>query len=166
MEALSLIAGVSIFAAGALVYFGITSPTEVEVPLLFALPGVLISWLVTVLLMVEFTRATRKDVSWLRRARGLESAEMRSLVQWCPRWLLASTLSMAAVSFAAVFPLGKLRWDLQDPLSSVTAIGFCFGTAVFYFLAVPVMASASRMPGEFTAQQSVQPDRREDAAPG
>jgi hypothetical protein len=105
--------------------------------------------LVTVSVANEFIKVVRAGQPWLRRIAHASFGELKVLVQWCPRALLILALLGAVAALAIALPLGHVRWYGGQPFTGREAIGFAAGAALFYFVSVPVLASASRMPGTF-----------------
>ena len=109
-------------------------------------------FLVAVLLATELAKVTHDGESWRERSRGLSTSDLRSLTRWCPRWLLFLCILGIVVSLLIVIPIGGVHWTEGQPFTSKEALGFGAGLSLFCLLAVPVLASASRMPGSFESQ--------------
>lgn len=105
-------------------------------------------WAITVLLMVEFAEPRRKGKSWW--AQGLSFGELRTLVRWCPRPLLYASLLVATGAMVVSAKIGSTHWSFGEDFTARHAIGFSLGIAIFCSFALPVLASASRMPGAFS----------------
>ena len=108
-------------------------------------------WFVAVTLATELTKATREGQSWWKKSRGLSASDLRSLTKWCPRWILGLCLAGIVVSLLVLAPIGGVHWTSDQPFTAREALGFGAGLSLFCLLAVPVLSSASRMPGSFAA---------------
>ena len=61
-------------------------------------------------------------------------------------------MALAAVSFLVALVIGRVSWRFEEALSPRIALGLCSGITLFCSLAVPIIASAARMPGTFHAR--------------
>jgi hypothetical protein len=100
-------------------------------------------------LIIEFTRLRRPNVSSYLGRRGLSGIEVSELTHWCPRWLIVAVILLLVYEFAVLLPLGRISWGSDRPFTQREALGVCFGLSIFVLLSLPVLASASRMPGTF-----------------
>jgi hypothetical protein len=148
LEFMALGVGVSALATGILVYSGLVPAVVVEGSVVVAFFLTFVLWGVAVLLTVEYARANQKTESWLRPAR-LSTGDLRTLISWCPRRILIAALALAAVSFLVALVIGRVSWRFEEALSPRIALGLCSGITLFCSLAVPIIASAARMPGTF-----------------
>lgn len=131
-------------------HLGVTA----EATALFAVGVLLVAtftvFCVGISLAGEFVEASRPALSWRNRMSGLSGTELKALTQWCPRWLIAVSLSGVFIGLALLIALGgHVHWSSGTPFTTRESLGGCAGVLVFALLPLPVLASASRMPGSF-----------------
>lgn len=158
LELWAFVVGASAFPVGLLAYLGLMPSALIEGPLFVAFLSVFVVWGASILLIMEFNRATKRQTLWWLSS-GFSFAELRTMVSWCPKELLVFCLALSAISFVTALPLGRVSWRPDEPLSARSALGLCSGVSLFCGLALPIIASAARMPGTFQAQQAVAADR-------
>jgi hypothetical protein len=134
----------------ALISDGYATPVAVQPYVMTGFILKFLVWPVAILLMVEFAKLRRAGQSWWSRTKGLSLEEVKNLTQWCPRPLLYIALCAAALSMVESFGTGGTHWSSELGFTQENAIGFSLGIATFCSLALPVLASASRMPGRFS----------------
>jgi uncharacterized membrane protein YadS len=148
-ECVALIGGVGMVALGLGVRLGRFEPTQVE-PLL--VPAFLLMFMpfgLTVMLASEFARAIRRPRRSAFGEEGLSISEVRQLVSWSPvplRYAFAAAIGLLAY---VVIAIGPVEWSSNQPFTSREAQGFPLFMSAFLLVSVPVLASASRMPGSF-----------------
>ena len=98
----------------------------------------------------EYAQTVRTNASWWQRSRGLSLAELKALTQWCPRWIIYLSLVCGVAGIAMAFQVGDVQWSPGQPFTEREALGFTAGQSTFCFFALPILASASRMPGNFS----------------
>lgn len=128
---------------------GRISPTQVESRLWLVIVVLIYMAAIWLALMQEFVAhrhgASSERVSDTR----LPLADVIFMQQWCPGWLKAS-YAIATVLFVYVFAyLGHVRWSSSAPFTRSDAMGFLLLSSTFALLALPTIASASRMPGTY-----------------
>ena len=94
------------------------------------------------------------EYGWWRRT------QMR--LHWCPPYLL----SLYLVAFAAgVYGMRlsglDMSWTGNQPLTSRLAASFSLWASMLFFAAVPILVSASRMPGTYATQFAPSPQGRQ-----
>jgi hypothetical protein len=151
LEFLALAVIFTAFPSGILVYWGGTA-VAIEGFVIAAFSFVFVIWGVAAMLTAEYARAGGSSRSWFSPAPSLSLSDLRTVVSWCPRRLLYGCLALAAVSAVLAAAVGKVSWRFDEPLSSITALGLCSGITLMCCLALPIIASAARMPGTFRAQ--------------
>ena len=85
-------------------------------------------------------------------------------LHWCPPYLL----SLYLVAFAAgVYGMRlsglDMSWTSNQPLTSRLAASFSLWASMLFFAAVPILVSASRMPGTYATQFASSPRGGNDA---
>ena len=148
-EICAIAGGLATCVSSAAVFFGMVAADVIESSVFVEFFAMLAVWFPAVLLAKESTRAIRGRTSASRNDDDMSGKELAALVRWCPRWLVAASISCAAVAFLIALPIGEIQWPSNEPFTSREAIGLNLGLAVFFFLAVPILASASRMPGAY-----------------
>lgn len=148
-EALGVVQSVVAISIALLVLDGLVAPASAQPIVMTNFMLLFPTFAVAVFIMVEFTNAQRVGQSWWQKNRGLSLAEMKALVRWCPPPLLYLCLGSVAAGVVGTLIGGGVHWSSHQEFTSHHAVGFSLGTLVFCSLAVLVLASASRMPGEF-----------------
>ena len=97
----------------------------------------MLSWLVTMLLMTEVTRATR--------GRG----QIAAAVRHCPGPLKAAALVGIVLASLQMFPIGEVGAVPGQAMTLRELRGFLSGAVVFPCLSFPVIASATLMAGGY-----------------
>ena len=98
----------------------------------------------SVYLMAQFVKIMRSGQSWFQQAHKLSWVEAKEIVRFCPRWLLLISLTGAVAAVVIGYSVGKVTWRTGMPFTEREAIGFSTGSALFYFLSLPILGSASR----------------------
>jgi hypothetical protein len=129
---------------------GIADPQRFEPFVFYSFTVMFAVFGTAVLVISEYVQTVRTQGSWWQRARGLSLAELRALLHWCPRWLAYLSLAGAVAGFLIMLPVGTVDWSDGQPFTEREALGFTTGLSIFCFLALPVLGSASRMPGTFS----------------
>ena len=150
MEVLAGASGLSGLVSGVLILARAADPKIFEPFVFYAFAAMFAVFGAAVWVAGEYAQTVRTDASWWQRARGLSLTEIKALVHWCPRWLVYLSLACAAAGFTMAFQVGEVHWSPGQPFTEREALGFTAGLSTFCFLALPVLASASRMPGSFS----------------
>ena len=162
-EILASVGSAYSLAAAIGVTFGYLTPTRVEsllVPFLLLGFGV---FAIAVVLFHEFARVLHGKPSRLFEENELFLGEVRQLLRWCPGpTKLAFVIAGVALLFA-MFYVGAVEWSSGQPFTEKEAKGFPLFLSVFMLVALPVLASASRMPGAFADHFAPRPRAKNDA---
>ena len=152
LRAVELVAAADVLAALAIIGLVIDRYISPATAQPYVLSGFLLLfpvWSVAVFLMVEFTKLRREGQSWWARSKGLSFEEMKALVQWCPRPFQYAALVITVLAMLVMLKTGGTHWSSGQDFTERHAIGFSLAILLFCSLAYPVLASASRMPGQF-----------------
>ena len=99
----------------------------------------------------EYVKTVRKPTTWRQRTGGLDSKELSAVLRWTPRlYLLVAATGMFVLAFAAI-KYGSVQFRSTQTPDPSKIPGLFFYFSVFYALALPVLASASRMPGSYAS---------------
>ncbi|MFN5047494.1 hypothetical protein [Roseateles sp.] len=112
-----------------------------------------------VLLLLTFLPACVLAEEYGRSRRGLDSVsvpkdgltlnELAELLTWAPTpCKVAACLGIVLAVYAAL-EFGEVGWSSMDPPSAADGVGAALYLATFFMLALPVLASAARMPGSY-----------------
>jgi len=96
-------------------------------------------------LVAEFARARNVGMRWL------SSAEFAELIHWSPRWLNV-TVALLFIYALAVIVFVRIDWSSAQTLARREALCDWFILSTFVLVSLPILASASRMPGTFAEQ--------------
>jgi hypothetical protein len=107
-----------------------------------------LSWLPVMLLLSEYTRATRGPPSFSRDP-ALSGSELASLTRHCPGRVWG--LTIAGIVFAAVqwVKVGDVDVALGGNIEPDQLRGLLAGATVFFCLGLPVLTSAALMQGGY-----------------
>jgi hypothetical protein len=146
IEAFALLdAGVA-GVVGSLVLGRVLEPSEVQPLALAAIAAVCLIFGTAVALVGEYARL-RHD-----RRQYLSSAEFAELIHWSPRWINVTAALLFIYDLAVIIPLGEVSWRSGQPFARREALEICFFLSTFVSVSLPILASASRMPGTFAEQ--------------
>lgn len=97
----------------------------------------------------EYVRTVRRPASYREKVTGLSSSEISALLRWAPPAHKLAGVFGVLVLVVAGLAFGSVSWSSERPptLRDGTAGGLYL--AVFFLLALPVLASAARMPGSY-----------------
>jgi hypothetical protein len=162
-EIVALAGSVSSISAAAAVALGYMSPARVEsfLALLLILgSGVFV---VAVLLFHEFAQVLHGKPPSILRETELSIGETKQLLRWCPGPTKLAFVIAGAIMLIAIFSVGTVEWSSGQPFTAKEAKGIPLTLAVFMLVALPILASASRMPGAFADHFSPMTRTQNDA---
>jgi hypothetical protein len=110
-----------------------------------------LAWLVAMLLLSEFTRATRGPPSFSRDP-ALSGSEVASLTSNCPPRVWYAVVAAIAVAVLQWIKVGDADVALGGDISPRQLRALLSGAIVFLSMSVPVLVSAARMGGGFEDQ--------------
>lgn len=122
-------------------------PIELALTAGFAL--LLLSFLPACVLGAEYARAVRRSENHLAFSDGLNLAELSELLSWAPLACKVAAGSGLALAAYAAIVYGEVSWSTMDPPTREDGIAGALYLASFLLLALPVLASAVRMPGSY-----------------
>jgi hypothetical protein len=102
----------------------------------------------------EYTAIARAGEPWWRKARGINSEDIKILTRWCPPWEKYGSWVVAGVLIAVLLPGGHVSWSPGDPFQLREVRALIFGPALAIFFVIPYIASARRMPGSYADRDS------------
>jgi len=100
----------------------------------------------------EYVRAVRKPVTWHQRTDGLNASELKALVRWAPRPYLFAAGAGIVIAVTAALQFGSITITDSQPINPNDIVAIALYFAVFFLLALPLLASAARMPGAYGEQ--------------
>jgi len=122
-------------------------PIELAFTAGFAL--LMLSFLPACVLGAEYARAVRRPESLLARVDGLNTRELSELLSWAPLACKAAAgFGLTLAAYAAI-EFGAVSWSTDDPPTAADGVAGALYLAAFFLLALPVLASAVRMPGSY-----------------
>jgi len=97
----------------------------------------------------EYVRTVRRPESYREKVAGLSGSEITALLRWAPPAHKLAAVFGILVLVVAGLVFGSVSWSSERPptLRDGTAGGLYL--AVFFLIALPVLASAARMPGSY-----------------
>jgi len=99
----------------------------------------------------EYGRAAMGPPSWFR-SRGLGAKDISFLIRWAPVLYKAAAITAVLLMVATALKFGRIRFTENEPLNPEEIPGMFLGLSVFYLLALPILGSASRMPGSYASR--------------
>jgi hypothetical protein len=109
------------------------------------------SWLLVMLLLSEYTRATRGPPD-LSRDAELSGSELASLTRHCPGGIWGVTIFGIVYAVAQWLQVGDVDVALGGDISPNELRGLLAGATVFLSLSLPVLSSAALMEGGYDDQ--------------
>lgn len=122
-------------------------PIELAFTAGFAL--LMLSFLPACVLGAEYARAVRRPERHLALANGLNLAELSELLSWAPLACKVAAGSGLALAAYAAIEYGEVSWSTTAPPTRDDGVAGALYLATFFLLALPVLASAVRMPGSY-----------------
>ena len=136
------------------VHTGRMGPAQVESKLLLVLAFMVFIAAVWMGLVQEFLTLRHGADDPRSSDTRLTLSDMIFTQRWCPGWL-KSSYGLAAVLSLYVFAyIGHVKWSTSAPFRSSDAIGFLLLSSTLGLLALPTIASASRMPGSYAERMT------------
>ena len=162
-EILALAGSICLLSAATAVALGHMPPTRVEsfLALLLILGSCI--FVIAVLLFHEFAQVLHGKPSSLFEENELSIAETKQLLRWCPGPYKLAFAVAGVVMLTAIFTVGAVEWSSGQPFTEKEAKGIPLFLAVFMLVALPILASASRMPGAFADHFAPNPRAKNDA---
>ena len=137
-------------ALAALVHTNVVGASAAENPTTALFFLLFLTFFPAVILQVEFVKLRGEEESWWRESKGLSWNETKLLLSWCPRPLVYVCVALIAIGLAFGLFEGGTSWSSGQPFTTRHAIGFSLASMSFGAIALPVIASALRMPGEYS----------------
>jgi hypothetical protein len=125
------------------------SPLELLLLALFAL--LMVTFAPACVLAGEYVRTVRQPNRYREHVAGLAAHELKALVRWSPFLYKATAVAGFVVALVVGLVVGQVSWSDTDPLTSREAAAASLYLACFYLFALPVIGSAARMPGSYSA---------------
>lgn len=97
----------------------------------------------------EYVRTVRRPESHCGKVAGLSSSEISALLRWAPLVHKLAAVFGVLVGVVAGLVFGSVAWSSDHPPTSRDGTAGGLYLAVFFLLALPVLASAARMPGSY-----------------
>ncbi len=148
-EVVATILGVTGFVGACLLSLQVMSLSFVEKLLPYIFVTGMLVFFASLLVLNDYARLVRNVAPGQKNTDGLSIREMKQLVFWCPTWLWWTSIIIGAICMGVLMYLGEVTWSSSAPLDARTAIGLLAGSSFFVFASIPILASASRMPGAF-----------------
>ena len=114
----------------------------------------LLTFLPACMLAGEYVRTVRKPASWRERTEGLNPSEIAAVIRWAPKLYLYAACTGVAIAVATAFKFGSITFSSSQSVApeDITGLGLYF--SVFFLLALPVLGSAARMPGNYASSEA------------
>jgi hypothetical protein len=151
-ESLALVAALSClgFAVWAHLHPGAEVPFELLGVAAFAV--LMLTFGVACYLSGEYVKTVRTGSGFWERSDGLNAQEFSALIRWAPLVHKAAGWLGLAVALATGFIVGSVEWNSSRPATSREVVGASLYLSCFFLWALPVLASAARMPGSYLQQ--------------
>ena len=113
--------------------------------------GVMLTFLPVCILGGEYVRTVRKPTTPDERSDGLSGSELKFMVRWAPAAYKVGAWLGAVILAGTVLTFGEVTITTRDPTPPRDIPALYLYFSVFYLLSLPVLGSASRMPGSYAA---------------
>jgi hypothetical protein len=97
----------------------------------------------------EYGQATKEPPKWFR-SHGLSAKDISFLVHWSPALYKSAAMAGVLLMVATALQFGRFREG--QPIDPEKVPGMFLALSVFYLFALPVLGSASRMPGSYASE--------------
>jgi hypothetical protein len=111
----------------------------------------LLTFLPACMLAGEYVRTVRNPVSWRERTEGLKPNEITAIVRWAPKPYLFAACTGVAIAIVTAIKFGTLTFASSQSVNPDNVPGLGLYFSVFFLLALPVLGSAARMPGNYAS---------------
>jgi hypothetical protein len=111
--------------------------------------GVMLTFLPVCILGGEYVRTVRKPTTNEEHSDGLSSAELSFMVRWAPTAHKVGAWLGLVILVGTLLTFGEVTIPARDPTSPRDIPALYLYFSVFYLLSLPVLGSASRMPGSY-----------------
>jgi hypothetical protein len=152
LRACALVTGAAILLAVALavrLLFGGSVSAAFELAAMSLVFLAILAWLAVMLLLTEYTKATRDGATGRRRASGRDRREISGVTRHCPGALKIAALVGIVLGSLQLLRIGEAGADLGPGLTTTELRGMLAGATVFLCIAFPVLVSAARMEGGY-----------------
>ena len=99
----------------------------------------------------EYVKTVKKPNTWRHRTEGLNSTDLAIVLRWAPALYKVGAAAAVLILVAAAIFFGKIKFVSDSPIDPKQIPGMFLYLAAFFLLALPVLGSASRMPGSYAA---------------
>lgn len=143
----------SIFApmalgAGVGVKAGFIAPAQVESKLLVAI--LVVVFVVAIWLgLLHECASMRGGYDPDAKLPRFSFEDLGRLHAWCPKWMHVFYVIAFGLLMYSFFNVGRVRWSTGHPFTPADALGFMLHLSTLAFAALPIIASAARMPDSF-----------------
>ena len=138
-----------------LAVLSITGALKPEITKYFFVPLLAASILVFLsacLLFSEYSQALRGEDFNLLTEQSLSSKEFSGFLQWCPPRVTLLSFVVAACGFTTALILGFPTGSNSGPFTATETTQIMVFQSTFYFLSIPFIVSALRVPRSFRLQ--------------
>lgn len=97
----------------------------------------------------EYVRTVRKPISWRGQTEGLNPNEIAAVVRWAPTPYKYAACAGVVVAVATAVKFGSVSFSSSRAANPEDIPGLALYFSVFFLLALPVLGSAARMPGNY-----------------
>ena len=115
------------------------------------LAGLLLTFLPVCMLGAEYICTVRKATDPDERSDGLSSAEIAFLTRWSPRPYKAAAWLALAILLGTLLFFGGVSITTREELDPAKVPAVFLYFSVFYLICLPVLGSATRMPGTYAS---------------
>jgi hypothetical protein len=99
----------------------------------------------------EYGKATKEPPKWFR-SHGLSARDISFLIHWSPALYKAAAIASVLLMVATALQFGRISFREGQPIDPEKVPGMFLALSVFYLFALPVLGSASRMPGSYASE--------------
>jgi len=154
LRLLELVCLAAIAASLAIAFVTWLKPDEGFPVLLLAVAGMavlMLTFLPACMLGGEYVKTVKKPSTWRQRTEGLDSSDLSTLLRWAPALYKAGAVAAILIAVATAISFGSIKFNSESPVDPQQIPAMFLYLNVFYLLALPILGSASRMPGSYAA---------------
>lgn len=103
------------------------------------------------ILASEYIKTVRKPETRRTRTAGLNSMEISALIQCAPPLYKLAAVLGVLLAVGTTLAFGGIQFNSNEPIAPAVTPGLFLSLSVFFLLALPILGSAARMPGNYAA---------------
>jgi len=99
----------------------------------------------------EYAKTARKPTNWRQRSEGLSAKDVSAMVHWAPTSYKVAAAAAVLIVVGTALKFGSIEFRSSEKVDMEKIPGMFLYLSAFFLLALPILGSAARMPGTYTA---------------